>query len=343
MKTGPLGKWYLTTAITILIAQPAFSESIPTGNDNDLAVKAFEDQHYEQAESYFLKTAKQPETRNTALIYLTKIALGRGDFKTAADYIDQALTVAPNDADEILVSADVYCAHAQQASIFKALKLGKKCGQQFEAAADLEPNHIKANESAVRFHLNAPGVVGGSQDKANHYLSKLKSIAPENIKILEVELLDKEGKQDEALKLAESYLKNGFTSARNQYQFALFYKNKALYPQAKSLFEAVAQSPKTEDEKWWVIDSLLQLGEIHYLAQQDYSKSIEYIEQYKTQNSDPYDTNYFWSTWSLAKAYYDANNKTKYKELIAQIKTGNYKKNNHFKKVFESGVKERKS
>ncbi len=313
-------------------------ESLAQAQDNK-GVVAFEQGNYQVAETYFLQQLKNPANKNESLIYLSRIAIETGKALAAVGYIEEALKLAPTDADELVLSGDVYCNQAQQSSMFAALGLAKKCIAQYEAAVQLAPEHANALLAAIRFYLEAPGIAGGSNKKGEDLLARLQVVSPEDANTYQVFLLDNKGEADAALKLADELSKKGFTSARNQYELAHFYRDKKRYTQAGPLFESLLSQPITPQNKWYINDSLLQLGEILLAENKDISRSIALMEQYKQNNNNPHDKHYLWSSWSLAQAYKLDGNKEKYALLVQQIQAEDYKKNADFAKRFEAGIK----
>jgi tetratricopeptide (TPR) repeat protein len=323
----------ITTPFYVMANQNA---GIDTENPG---VVAFTEGRYQEAEDYFVKQLLNPAQKNDSLMYLSRIAIDTGKIEAAVEYIDAALKLEPTSADEIVLAGDIYCNQAQQSSMFSALGLAKKCIAQYEAAVQQFPEDTNGLMAAMRFYLEAPGFAGGSSKKGKELLERLDKLSPEDANTYRVFLLEKEGETDAAMVLANKLSQQEFQSARNQYELARFYRDKKQLAQAKPLFESLRNKPATLQNKWYVNDSLLQLGEIVLAEQQDIVQSIKLIEEYKTKNTNPHDQHYFWSTWSLAQAYKANGNSDKYALLVTQIQAEDYEKNAEFAKRFEAGIK----
>ena len=323
--------WVFTTLVGLV------STSVWANSSDmlDKGLAAFDQGKYQEAENIFVNLIDNPEHKNQALIYLGWLHLGQGKTESAIEYIEQALKVAPNTADELTMSGDIYCNHAQQASVFSALKLAKKCIAQYERAVNLEPENVEALLPAMQFYLAAPSIAGGSTEKGNALLEKLKTLSPEHATTYQVAELDRAEKTDAALSLADELVKKGFNSATNQYMIAHFYRDKKQYDKALPLFSSMNKFSETIKNRWFIRDSLLQQGEILMMDSRDIPQAIKLIEEYKQKNRNSRDPHYFWSTWSLAKAYKSAGNSTKYDELVAQIESENYEENKEFAKQFD--------
>lgn len=311
--------------------------SLAASSIND-GVAAFNAGRYQDAQAYFYAARKEPLWANESLIYLSKINLHMGDAQNAVKYIDQALLVEPNPAEEMVAAGMAYCALAQQSSIFTALKMAKTCIAHYEAALTQEPANTSALSAAMKFHMDAPSIAGGSVKRGSELLERLAKISPEDVNTYKIHLLDKENKKNAALALADSLSLQGFKSAENQYAVAQYYKENQQLAKSKALFEPLLNWQETPQNRWYLQDAYLQLGELYLAEGSNPEQSIKLIEAYKKKNTNPGDKHYFWSTWSLAKAYKAAGQIAKYDELVKAIKTMNYKKDAAFSKDFEAGV-----
>lgn len=336
---------YLMSAHLLLAALSISGAKYVQANESALSatenpgVVAFTQGRYQDAEDYFSQQISNPAQKNDSLIYLSRIAVNTGKIETAVEHIEAALTLEPTSAEEIVLAGDIYCNQAQQSSMFLALGLAKKCIAQYEAAVQQFPEDSHALVAAMRFYFEVPGFAGGSNKKGEELLASLDKLSPEDANTYRVFLLEKEGKSDAAIALADKLSQHQFQSARNQYELARFYRDKQQLAKARPLYESLRNKPATVESKWYVNDSLLQLGEILLTEKQDIQRSIQLMEEYKQKNNNPHDQHYLWSSWSLAQAYKANGNQEKYTLLVKQIQTEDYKKNPDFAKRFEAGIK----
>jgi hypothetical protein len=306
---------------------------------DDPGMSALLEGRYDTAYQYYLAQTSRPENKNSALIYLAQISLLTGALDTAKTHIDTSLEIPPNDAEEYRLAGNIYCNAAQEASLFKARTLVKECSTAYEAATKADPHNARALMAAMAFHFEAPKIAGGSKEKAREYQALLEQVSPEHADTYKVHLLHREGKKDDALKLANTLAEKNFRSLENQYAIAMFYRDNERLTQAKPLFESLAASEYQYDNRWHVVDAALQAGEIYLKEGTDIPKSIAYIERYKSLNNNPRDIHYFWSSWSLAKAYFAAGDIEKFNTWVQQIKSENYAADKAFHKQFEKELR----
>lgn len=308
-------------------------------NADDPGMRAMLAGQYDTAYQYYLAQASDPERKNSALFYLAQISLLTGELEAAQKHINASLEISPNDSEEYRVAGNIYCNAAQQASLFSARKLAKDCVSAYEAAAKADPQNPRALMAAMAFHFEAPRIAGGNKDRAEEYLALLEQVSPEHADTYKVHLLHRDGKTDEALKLANSLAEKDFDSLENQYAVAKFFRDNERLHQAKPLFESLAARQHQYDNRWHVIDAALQTGEIYLKEGSEIRKSIDYLERYKTLNNNREDVHYFWSSWSLAKAYFAAGDVEKFNDWVKQIQSENYTTDKIFQRQFEKELR----
>src|SRR5690606_14335382 len=66
---------------------------------------------------------------------------------------------------------------------------------------------------------------------------------------------------------------------------------------------------------------------------------IDYLERYKTLNNNRKDVHYFWSSWSLAKAYFAAGDVEKFNDWVKQIQSEHYTTDKIFQRQSEKELR----
>lgn len=111
---------------------------------------------------------------DTQLITDGKAAMKRGDADAAAKLFEQAVAMKPNVAEYHFQLGTAYGAQAQKAGMFGGFSLAKKTKGEFERAVQLDPNHLQARLALVDFYSIAPGIAGGSDEKAIEQATEIK-------------------------------------------------------------------------------------------------------------------------------------------------------------------------
>lgn len=103
-----------------------------------------------------------------------KAALERGEHQKAAELYEQAVKLAPNNAQYHYYLGAAWGEVAQRASVFKQAGMAGKIREEFETAVKLDPNYIDARLALIDFYTVAPGFMGGSMDKALNEAAEIK-------------------------------------------------------------------------------------------------------------------------------------------------------------------------
>ncbi|UCC78279.1 MAG: tetratricopeptide repeat protein [Candidatus Zixiibacteriota bacterium] len=117
--------------------------------------------------------ADDPE--NTAESYYLKAraAYEQDNLDKAADLMEKALKLDPDNCEYHWVRGDLQGARAQKASIFTKISKAKSCKKHWERAFELCPDSIKYLEGLMYFNLQAPGIAGGDKNEAERLLQEI--------------------------------------------------------------------------------------------------------------------------------------------------------------------------
>jgi tetratricopeptide (TPR) repeat protein len=88
--------------------------------------------------------------------------------------------------------------HISHVNFIAAIRLARKTRGEFERAAQLEPNSVPAQSDLGEFLLEAPGIVGGSVDKAQRVQQKLAALDPATGHWLQARIAEKANRSDRA-------------------------------------------------------------------------------------------------------------------------------------------------
>jgi tetratricopeptide (TPR) repeat protein len=114
----------------------------------------------------------------TPLIDQGRAALNRNDSDAAADLLEKAVAQSPNSAEAHYYLGAAYGDKAQKANMFSAGMLAGKTKAEFEKAVELNPNYLDARFALVQFYAIAPGIIGGSFDKALEQAQEIRKRDP---------------------------------------------------------------------------------------------------------------------------------------------------------------------
>jgi tetratricopeptide (TPR) repeat protein len=119
-----------------------------------------------EAQTAFAKIAAAEPQNAEAASYLGLLALMRNDSEQAVQWLEKATQLAPTNSYYCRLLGDAYGQSAGKAGLFSKLGLAKKCLACFDRAIELDPNNLDARNGRVEYYRQAPGIAGGSMEKA---------------------------------------------------------------------------------------------------------------------------------------------------------------------------------
>ena len=109
-----------------------------------------------------------------AEFYLGCVALGADDGRKAEGYFEKAIRATDRSAAFHFYLGQALGSQALKANMLKQGMLAPKVKREFERAVALDPNFIPARQGLISFYLQAPGVMGGSPEKAAQQAVEIK-------------------------------------------------------------------------------------------------------------------------------------------------------------------------
>jgi tetratricopeptide (TPR) repeat protein len=103
---------------------------------------------------------------------------GLGDFRKTTEALEKAVALEPGNSNFHLWLARGYGRRAETSSIITAPGYASKAHQHFERAASLDPGNLEAQSDLFEYYLEAPGFLGGGQDKAAATAGQIARINP---------------------------------------------------------------------------------------------------------------------------------------------------------------------
>ena len=125
---------------------------------------------------------------------------------------------------------------AKESNKFVALSMIGDVKSAFEKAISLNPKHIEARWALIELYLQLPGIVGGSERKANRYAEELYKISPVDGYLARGKIAEYFYRYKEAEKHYSSAFRIGKSSATYQ-KLADLYKNKLRQPEKALLLK----------------------------------------------------------------------------------------------------------
>lgn len=177
----------------------------------------------------------------------------------------KAVALEPGNSRYHLWLGRVYGEKANHAGFFSAAALAKKVRNEFETAVRLDPANLDARADLAEFYLEAPGIVGGGNDKAEQQARELATVDPQQSDLIQARLAEKDknlvaaendyraaiiashGKPGAWLQMAQFYRRTGqLDKMQDAVQHAISAQNNKhiLMPAAETLIHAGRNIPQ---------------------------------------------------------------------------------------------------
>lgn len=174
-----------------------------------------------------------------------KAALEAGEHEKAAGFFEKAVAAKPNDANYHYYLGAAYGQWAQQAGMLKAASLAKKTKAELERAVKLDPKHWEARFGLIAFYMQAPGFMGGGEDKALAQAAEMKKLDLLEGHRAYARIYRMQKKPDLARKEMIDLVRAQPNSGRAHFYLGGTYMNEKNWPAAMQEFEQAAKLDPT--------------------------------------------------------------------------------------------------
>ena len=203
-----------------------------------------------------------------------RAALGKGDPDAASAAADAALEASPRNADVLLWAGRAYGMKAMSASVFTKMSWAKKCRQSWERAVEIAPANLEARFELLRYYLMAPGIAGGSVEKARDQATKIAPLDATQGHIADGLVADHEKRPAAAEAAYRKAVETDATGRQGPIALASFYARQKRWTDARGIFEKrVAADP---DDAF----AIYQLGRISLLSGEEMEKGVALFDRF---------------------------------------------------------------
>jgi tetratricopeptide (TPR) repeat protein len=206
--------------------------------------KLFRQGKYDLAKPILEEVIKDNPSHLVALEYLGDIEGINKSWNKAMTYYDKLKKLKPAEANYHYKYGGCLGMKAKESSKFKALGMIDDIKASFEKAIQLNPNHIEARWALIELYLELPGIVGGSEKKAQKYADELLKISPVDGYLAKGRIAEYFERYKEAEKVYSKAIAIGGSKVTYQ-KLANLYKNKMNQPEkAKLVMETYQEKNK---------------------------------------------------------------------------------------------------
>jgi tetratricopeptide (TPR) repeat protein len=273
------------------------------------ARKLFEENKPVEARSILLTVKDSDKEYASAQYYLGRIAIQENKMDDAEDYFEEAIEANDKVSDYHTWLGNTYGQIAKDANMFKQGMLAPKMKAEWEKAVALDPKSIEPRLSLIQYYLQAPGIMGGSIDKAKETAKQVMVLNPPqghlqmgNIYYKEKKMVEAEKEFVEMVRLDPAYTAG----------LANFYIGQKQYDKAFALFEdALKKSPDD-------MATIYQLGKASALSGQRLERGEECLKKYLNYTPKKNEPSLAGANMRLAQIMEKKGNKPEARKLFEQ-------------------------
>ena len=153
------------------------SFQLMANSDFEKAEQLFQKGKYVEAKAVFSSYLKSNPNHTKTLEYLGDIYGKEKNWDEAIFYYDKIKSQYPKNADYHYKFGGAMGMKAKESNKFKALGMIDEIEKSFLTASKLDSKHIDSRWALVMLYIELPGIVGGSETKAQKYAAELMNLS----------------------------------------------------------------------------------------------------------------------------------------------------------------------
>src|SRR5580658_929097 len=189
------------------------------------------------------------------------------DWNRAELSCKKAIDLDPDNGRYHLWLGHVYGEKADRANFLSAASLAGKTRQELERAVQLSPNDVDARVDLAEFYFEAPGIVGGDQDKARAQAKIVGATAPAREHWVYARIAEKNRDLATAEREYRSMIEASNGDSEAWLNLALFFRHQKRFDEMEQVLIRTSQAPMSKpDVMVDVARNLLRTGRNPALA-----------------------------------------------------------------------------
>ena len=163
------------------------------------------------------------------------------DWDRAESRCKRAIELQPNNSGYHRWLGRIYGQKAERATL--PIGLALKTRDEFHRAAELDPTDTNAAIDVAEYYLEAPGMMGGGQDKAREQAKIIGKISPAQEHWVYARIAEKNKDYPAAEREYRQMIEVSKGNAEAWLNLAFFYRNRKRYDEMEQAFVKMSQAP----------------------------------------------------------------------------------------------------
>ena len=197
-------------------------------------------------------------------------------FDRAESACKKAIALEPNDGRYHRWMAHVYGEKASRANLLAAASLAGKTREELERAVQLNPKDVDARVDLAEFYIEAPGIVGGGQDKARSQARIIGATDPAREHWVYGRIAENKHDTATAEREYRSMIEVSNGDSEAWLNLALFFRHQKRYDEMEQTLVRTSQAPMSKP------DVLVDIAQNLYRIGRNPVLAIQVLRRYLT-------------------------------------------------------------
>jgi tetratricopeptide (TPR) repeat protein len=146
--------------------------------NSDRVIGMIQSREFSRAESALRSTAAANRSNAKWHYAYGRLDFARNKHDEALEHFEKAADLDKRTADYALWVGNSACSAALNASVIRQPFLARTCKAAYDRTLELDRNHVEARSSLIRYHMQAPSIMGGDPAIAERFATDLMRLAP---------------------------------------------------------------------------------------------------------------------------------------------------------------------
>jgi len=185
----------------------------------------------------------------------------------AIDHLEKAVSLDESNAEYHYMLAEAYMANYEYAGLVRMPFLAPKVKAQLELAVKCDPSSTVYREALVQYYVFAPGILGGSYQKAHEQANEIAKLDPYLGVLAHAGIFAEEGESDKAVTMYQKAIYSRPASWQAYFHFGEYHRARGEIDAAIVMFRKYVEVAPEQAESHY------QLGRA-YQMQRKYPETI---------------------------------------------------------------------